>query len=219
MKKKTVKKVEINNLENPEAEAPDVLRDSGQSDDPGVPVSAEADDGNEAEPAEDSREDIRTKLAGMTENWQRERANFQNFKRRVEDEKKSIRKYASYDLVFDLLRVIDYFDSSVSFSENLPEEARNVIIGVEYTLKELKVILSAHGVTPINVEVGDEFDSTLMEAAERREASGDSAGTVVEILRDGWMYHDRVLRSSQVVVAVSTDEPEGESGVKGREKS
>lgn len=159
--------------------------------------------------------DLEEKLAAMTEHWQRERADFQNFKRRIEDEKKELRKYASYDLAFDLLKVIDYFESSVSFAENLPPEAQNVIIGVEYTLKELVQILSAHGITPIKIKEGDTFDSSLMEASKRVIKEDVEAETVVEVQRDGWMYHDRILRSPQVVVAVGPHEPNGGDGVEG----
>jgi len=168
-------------------------------------------------------EDKSASLAEMTENWQRERANFLNFKRRVEEEKEKLRKYAHFDFAFDLLRVVDYFESSISFGENLPEGAKNVILGVEYTLRELTQVLSAHGVKPIEVKVGDEYDSTVMEAVERREAPDDDPDTVLEIQRTGWRLYDRVLRAAQVVVAgrgVDSEDENGEGGdnIKGSEE-
>ncbi|MCK4720187.1 nucleotide exchange factor GrpE [bacterium] len=205
--KKNVKKVQIVDLETEEAE---VIEEPVEDK---LVSACEADEIKEP----DNFKDLEEKLAAMTENWQRERANFQNFKRRIEDEKKELRKYASYDLAFDLLKVIDYFESSVSFAENLPPEAQNVIIGVEYTLKELVQILSAHGITPIKIKEGDTFDSSLMEASERVIKEDVEAETVVEVQRDGWMYHDRILRSPQVIVAVGPHEPKGGDVVEGGE--
>ncbi len=161
-------------------------------------------------------EDIASQLAVMTENWQRERANFINYKRRVEEEKREIRRYASFDFALDLIRVMDYFESSVSFGEKLPEEAREVINGVKYTLRELTRVLSDYGVRPIEAGKGKPFDSSCMEAVERRVADGVKAGTVLEVQRRGWWLHDRVLRSSGVVVAVDqesdADNTKGEGG-------
>jgi molecular chaperone GrpE len=158
----------------------------------------------------DEQGDVELQLARMTENWQRERASFLNYKKRIEEEKSNIRKYACYDLAYDLLKVIDYFESSISFSENLPGEAKSVIDGVEYTLKELTRVLSAHGVRQIAVKAGDTYESAVMEAVERRESVDDEPGTIVEVQRSGWQLHDRVLRPAQVVVAVAPEAPENE---------
>jgi molecular chaperone GrpE len=146
-------------------------------------------------------EELRGKLAQMTENWQRERAGFQNFKHRVEDEKKEIWRYANYDLALDIIRVIDYFENSVIFTKNLPKEAQSVIDGVEYSIKELTRVLAAHGVSPIEVTPGDPYDNVWMQAVERRESDDAVEGAVLEVQRRGWKYHDRVLRPAQVVVA------------------
>lgn len=161
--------------------------------------------------------DTNALLSRMTENWQRERASFLNYKRRVEEEKDKLRKYACFDLAFDLLKVLDYFESSISFGENLPEEAKSVIIGVEYTLRELTQVLSAHGIKPIEAEVGDEYDSSVMEAVERSEAPDQEPGTVLEVQRKGWRLYDRVLRPAQVVVATGRVYDEDEPGEEGGE--
>jgi len=148
---------------------------------------------------------IRDEIARLTELWQRERASFINYKRRVEEEKSEIRKYALYDIACGLINVLDYFESSISFGENLPKDAKNVILGVEYTLEELKRLLSTHGVLPIDVEIGDQYDSSLMEAVQSRTDAGTEPGGVIAVQRRGWKLHDRVLRPAQVVVAVAPE--------------
>ena len=113
--------------------------------------------------------------------------------------------------------MVDYFESSVSFEENLPEESRNVIIGVKYTLDELIRVLAAHGVYPIEAEEGQPFDSTCMEAVERRVVDDVAAGTILGIQLRGWRMHDRILRASRVVVSVMPEEEAEEERVEGGE--
>jgi molecular chaperone GrpE len=148
-------------------------------------------------------EGLTKELEEMTGSWQRERASFQNYKRRVDEEKREIRKYACFDLALELVRVIDYFESSVTFSENLPKEAENVIIGVKYTLVELTRVLEANGVVPIAVEKGQPFDTMVMEAIERKETSELPPDSVLLVQQRGWMLYDRILRPARVIVTAS----------------
>jgi len=173
------------------------------------PDSDDAGDETFAPPGTSEEENetaCKTLLAEMTANWQRERADFRNFKRRIEDEKSTIRKYAVFNLALDIIRVLDYFESSVSFAENLPPEAENVVIGVKYTVDELKRVLGIHGVNQLEVAEGYCFDSGLMEATDRLQRDDVDPGTVLQVQRSGWILHDRVLRPAQVVVSVAPDD-------------
>lgn len=184
------------------------------------PVQVEGEEVSEVEDvaiSTDETQDISGLLAEMTENWQRERAHFQNYKRRTEAEKGEIRKYAGFALAGDIIRIVDYFESSVSFEENLPEESRNVIIGVKYTLDELIRVLAAHGVNPIKAVEGQPFDATCMEAVERRVVEDVADGTILKIQLRGWRMHDRILRASRVIVAVAPEEEAEEEKPKGGE--
>ena len=200
--------------------------DTGQSIDSDEEVSAGVDAGievNFAENATDDGEiesekeadDIVEQLAEMTLNWQRERASFQNYKRRVNEEKSMIRKYACYDLALDLIRILDYFESSVNFSENLPKEAENVVIGVKYTIDELVRTLESNGISQIQIDEGDQYDSTLMEVVERVERDDMDNGIVTRVQRTGWRLHERVLRPAQVVVTVTAGEQEAPDKTEG----
>ncbi|MFH1675743.1 MAG: nucleotide exchange factor GrpE, partial [bacterium] len=170
--------------------------------------SAESSADNEKAECDVKIGELTEKLAEVTSNWQRERANFQNYKKRVEEEKREFRKYASADFATDLLRVLDYFESALSFTENLPKEANNVIDGVKYTIEELSRVFDAYGIRPIFVETGMPYDSSVMEAVEREASDDFEADTVLEIKQRGWTIHDRVLRPCRVVVA---SEPEAEN--------
>jgi len=213
------KRIPVRDLENEESgeTASPHLPDEPVEREAEVAESVEEPPMSETEEEKAEPRDLAEELAAMTGNWQRERASFMNYKRRVEEEKRLIRKYAYWDLAEDLLRVLDYFESSISFEENLPEEANSVLVGVKYTIDELTRVLAAHGVRPIDIETGQSFDSSCMEGVERLERDDAAAnGTVLEVRRRGWRLHDRVLRSAQVVVEVApddeTDKAAGEGG-------
>jgi molecular chaperone GrpE len=155
---------------------------------------------------------LRASLAEMTENWQRERASFQNYRRRVEEEKKEVRKFACCDFASELIRVVDYFESSVSFAEILPKEAESVVIGVKYTLAELIRVLATNGVEQIEACEGQPFDTAVMQAVERKETDEAASGTVLCVQRKGWRCYDRVLRPAQVVVAAEKESKLPEKG-------
>jgi molecular chaperone GrpE len=209
-KKKDPKRIPINNLDNDsEEKTPDGPVEENSSPDEFdeilgkiiseeiEPEEVEEDSAAKKEPA------IEDKLSEMTDNWQRERASFSNFRKRVEEEKKDIRRYAIYDLAQDLLRVLDYFDASVTFSENLPDEAKNVVIGVQYTIEELERILASHNILPVKAIEGEIYEPGSMEVIDREAREDKKAGTILKVQRKGWMLHDRVLRPCQVIVAVS----------------
>ena len=221
-KRKTGRRIPIEipeNLVEPDIEEPELTgpacsisnRDECEVETEILPAEAELQD------FQAEIEDLQNKLGQMTENWQRERAGFQNFKRRVEDEKKEVGRYALYDFALDLIRVLDYFENSVMFSKNLPKEAQSVIDGVEYTIKELTRVLVAHGISPVEVVPGDPFDGVWMQAVERRESDEAADGAVLEVQRRGWKYNDRVLRPAQVVVAAKPSGEESQPELKGGE--
>lgn len=154
---------------------------------------------------------LRCQLAEMTENWQRERASFQNYRKRVEEEKREARKYASFELARDLIRLMDYFETSLTFSKNLPDESQCIADGVKYIIEEFSRVLAVHGINPIEVNPGEIYNSNVMEAVERQINEDVASGTILEVRRRGWMYCDRVLRPVQVVVAVTSENAEGNS--------
>jgi molecular chaperone GrpE len=220
-------RIPIDNAENraPECEAlspsnqDSVPETAGESDASGAvseesPSSVAEPEVNRTEGASvaSELEELQQQLAQMIENWQRERASFQNYKRRVEEEKREMRKYALFDTALELIKILDYFESSVSFAENLPKDAQSVIVGVKYTIAELNRVLAANGVHPVEVEPGRQYDPVSMEAIGRRETDEVAAGSVLEVARRGWLYHDRILRPAQVIVAAAREDGEDDPG-------
>ncbi|MBP01901.1 MAG: nucleotide exchange factor GrpE [Rhodospirillaceae bacterium] len=113
-------------------------------------------------------------------------------------------KFATADLCKSLLQVADNLERALLAA---PEELRkenevvsNLAIGVDMTAKELINILSSYGVQKIT-SLGAVFDPNQHQAIQKVERDGVANGIIVEVMQEGYMVHDRLLREAMVVVA------------------
>ncbi|MFN8634804.1 MAG: nucleotide exchange factor GrpE [Chloroflexota bacterium] len=144
-------------------------------------------------------------------NWQRSAADFQNWKRRTDQEKTELTRVAEGAVTFEMLRVLDDFDRAFMA---LPPELRTLtwIEGVYLIGQKLYSVLAARGLSPIEAQ-GQEFDPFLHEAVLRDEgAEGNDSLVVVQELQRGYRFHERVIRPTMVRVgpapaATTTAEP------------
>lgn len=130
-------------------------------------------------------------------NWQRAEADLANFKRRAEQERAELMRFATASLIGKLLPVLDDLDRALGA---IPEEARSMgwVEGIKLIDRKLRTLLEQEGVTPIEA-LGKEFDPHVHEAVLREEGEGD-VDVVVQELQKGYKLHDRVLRPTMVKV-------------------
>ena len=76
-----------------------------------------------------------------------------------------------------------------------------LIEGVELTLRELTNVMTKHGVTPVSPAVGDQFDPQLHQAMFEAPLPGTKAGQIIQVMTEGFLLHDRLLRPAQVGVS------------------
>lgn len=126
-------------------------------------------------------------------------AEFQNYRRRKEEEFKSQQKFLSEKLIKEMLPAVDNFERALLAAEQ-NQSFEKLIGGVNGTLKQLHTLLSNAGVTPIEA-VGKEFDPNFHEAIGHTDDSPHPANTVTEEVQRGYILHDRVLRPALVKVA------------------
>lgn len=132
-------------------------------------------------------------------NWQRSAADFQNWKRRTDQEKAEMGRIAEGAMTLELLRVLDDFERAFMA---LPAELRSLtwIEGVYMIGQKLFALLQARGLSPIDAQ-GQEFDPFLHEAVLREEgAEGSDSLVVVQELQRGYRFHERVIRPTMVKV-------------------
>ena len=139
-------------------------------------------------------------LAGL----QRERAEFQNFRRRTSDERDRDAGLAADGLLRKVVSLADDFDRAIEARpEGLADDAW--ADGVAAIDRKLRLLLESEGVTPIEVTPGARFDPHEQEAIVSVPGSGQAEGSVVGELQRGDRIRDRVLRPAMVAVAAASD--------------
>ncbi|SMB90888.1 molecular chaperone GrpE [Desulfonispora thiosulfatigenes DSM 11270] len=126
-------------------------------------------------------------------------ADFDNFKRRTREEKASILKYANEKLLIDTLPVLDNFQRAIDVKEP-SEEVKKFIEGMDMIYRQLYEVLKKSGLSAIEAK-GNEFNPELHDAVMQVENNEVPDNTVIEDLRAGYLYHDKVIRPSMVQVA------------------
>jgi molecular chaperone GrpE len=149
-------------------------------------------------------EAARTGSDEYLEALQRERAEFQNFRRRTAEERLRDLGLAGEDLIRKVLAVADDFDRAI--------EARPASIaqdpwfeGIAAIDRKLRQLLESEGVTTIDAAAGRPFDPREHEAIANVPATGRAEGEIVEEVRRGYRLRDRVIRPALVAVATSID--------------
>ncbi len=133
--------------------------------------------------------------------WQRERADFANYKRRMEEEKKEVIKYSNENLIADLIPVLDSFEMAFANKEAWEKADKNWRVGVEYIHSQLVKTLGENGFKEMN-PVGEKFDPKFHIADEHAETDDEKKdGVIVSVKKKGYMLNDRVVVAPKVVVA------------------
>lgn len=180
-----------------------------------APESAEASEpvpsGAPATELQAELEQLRARVDELHANWQRSAADLINYRRRVEQEREDLHKFAAQDVISEFLAVLDDWERALA---TLPPEMMRFtwIQGVAQIYQKMTWTLSRHGVSAI--EAADQpFDPRFHEAVMREDDVDASEQThVVAELQRGYRIHERVLRPALVKVGppaadVSAPEP------------
>jgi molecular chaperone GrpE len=141
---------------------------------------------------------LEAELAEMKDRYLRLYAEFENYKKRVKKEKEDLVKCGNEDLMCEILPVIDNLETALQHSADGPSEG--LVKGVEMTFRELLRVLGKFGLSPISA-LGKPFDPSIHHAMSMIERPDVDEKTVVEEFRKGYMFGDKVLRPSLVVVS------------------
>jgi len=128
-------------------------------------------------------------------NWQRAAADYQNFKRRVEQERDELSRLASAALIINLLPIVDDMERAL---QNVDAHLAGLtwVDGIRLIYRKFQALLEMSGVEEIQAE-GQAFDPTLHEAVMFGEGE---EGKVQSVVQKGYKLRGRVLRPSTVVV-------------------
>jgi molecular chaperone GrpE len=161
------------------------------------------------EPAEAEKEqDLVARLAEAEKQLEQHKdlllrkvAEFENYKRRAENEAISIARYGKIDAIQSLLPVVDDFERSLKLSKDT-RETEAFARGVELIYQKLMKFLDSQGVKAIE-SLGKEFDVHYHDALLQVPRNDVPPHMVIEVVEKGYMLDDRVLRHAKVVVSAS----------------
>jgi molecular chaperone GrpE len=145
-------------------------------------------------------ERLRAEATANLEGWQRERAEFANYRKRSEADRSQLVFLTGVRIVEKLLPVIDDFDRALT---SLPDELKDNgwIEGVRLTRRKLVGLLEDEGLSPIPIAPGDPFDPTLHEAITHEASDQFGEGQIIAEVQKGYRIGERVLRPALVRVA------------------
>ncbi len=166
----------------------------------GIAESPSVDEGIE-DRVKQLEEALARKEAESAANWDkfvRERADLENYRKRVQRDKEDLLKYGNESLLLEILPVIDNMERALIHSSE--DSMSAVIEGVELTLSMLTAALKKFGVSPIE-SVGKMFDPAYHQAMTQVESADHAPNTVVDEFQKGYMLNDRLLRPAMVSVS------------------
>lgn len=141
-------------------------------------------------------EQIKSELAERQKQTLYDRAELENFRRRIQREKAESLRYAVEPLSRDLLPVVDNLERAIEHGAN----GQSILDGVQMVLKMFIDVLARHGIGRIEA-VGERFDPAKHEAIAQIESEAHEANHVIQQHLVGYQLHDRLLRPAMVTVS------------------
>jgi molecular chaperone GrpE len=142
---------------------------------------------------------LQEELADLRERSARTLADFENYRRRVERDRREDRRYGALRFAGDVVGVVDNLERALAAGGSVDD----LKAGVEMTLRQLREVLERHDVRRVEA-VGRPFDPNVHEAVTQLEDPTVTVATVAEELQPGYTLHDRLVRPAVVAVALPT---------------
>lgn len=148
-------------------------------------------------------EAIYAELAEARNKYLRLYAEFENYKKKVQKDREDLIKYSNESLIYELLPALDNLEMALRHSSKANFDrlsSESLIKGVDNTFREFVRILEKFGLTAIEA-LGKPFDPAYHHAMSHIEREDVESNTVVEELRKGYLYNEKVLRPSLAAVS------------------
>jgi molecular chaperone GrpE len=144
-------------------------------------------------------EKLRQLAAENFEGWQRERADFMNYKKRIDRDQSQLSNNITGEVIKKYLVILDDLERALKTRPTEGEGARWAE-GIELIYRKVQNIIEAEGVTRIPAEA-ESFDPNRHQAITHDESPDHKSGDIIEVLQNGYKIGDRILRPALVRVA------------------
>ena len=156
----------------------------------------------------------KAKLIADVDHWKNEYyrayADTKNLRNNLEKEHRDAMKYRAEGFIEDLLPVLDSFHVVLSNEPSDPA-LKNYLVGFQYIYRNLVSVLENEGVTELAPNVGDKFNSDIMQAVDTVEGEDN---VITRVYNKGYKLHDRIIRPANVQVSMSKKEEKPEENEK-----
>ncbi|MCX7875043.1 MAG: nucleotide exchange factor GrpE [Melioribacteraceae bacterium] len=186
-------KEQNNNVGNEEVKEPETIQQQDQAQEP------EKIEENENQLLKEKILELEKQNAELKDTLLRKVAEFENYKRRNENEQINLIKYAAEPFIKSILTVYDDLERSLNHidDQNNFEQTKK---GLQLVFENFNKILESHGVKKIEAK-GQPFDVHLHEALMQQPIEGVDPHTVLEVIEPGYLFKDKVIRHAKVIVS------------------
>ncbi|MHA6265533.1 nucleotide exchange factor GrpE [uncultured Aliiroseovarius sp.] len=154
----------------------------------------------EVDPAEEM-DALRAERDEFKDRFMRALADAENTRKRGERDRREAEQYGGSKLARDMLPVYDNMKRALEAAGDAGDGAKALVEGVELTMRSLLNIFEKHGMRLVSPKEGDKFDPEIHEAMFEAPVPGSKAGDIIQVMAEGFMLHDRLLRPAQVGVS------------------
>ncbi|GBD88327.1 heat shock protein GrpE [bacterium BMS3Abin03] len=152
--------------------------------------------------AEERIAELEAEVQELKDKLLRKAAEFENYKRRTENDQLNLLTYAAESFIVKLLPVVDDFERSLEHIEDA-QDINAIKQGVKLIYEKLMKVFDEQGVKKIDA-VGKPFDVEYHEALMQKKDDSVEPHTVLDEIEKGYMYKDKVIRHSKVIVSEET---------------
>ena len=136
----------------------------------------------------------------MRDRMMRALADAENARKRAARDRDEASRYGGTKLARDLLPVHDNLKRAMDAAEGV-EGSEAILEGLQLTLRSLEDTFERHGVTVIAPAEGEPFDPAIHEAMFEAPVPGTTKGQIIQLVSEGFLLHDRLLRPAKVGVS------------------
>lgn len=129
-----------------------------------------------------------------------QKAEFANYKRRAEKEKREFADYLLSSVIAELLPIKDNLEVAVTHAKT-NEHPESLLKGVEMTVKQIEELFGREGLEEINAE-GEQFDPFRHEVVSKEADDSQPENTIISVIRKGYVFRGKVIRPAMVQIAI-----------------
>ena len=195
---------EQNNLEEPEENKSEISEVEQKSE-------------NNLQQADTKIAELEKEVKELQDKLLRKAAEFENYKRRTENDQFNLITYAAESFITKLLPIVDDFERSMDHIDDL-EHSKSVKDGIKLVYDKLHKLLNEQGVKKMQTK-GEPFNVDYHDALMQRKDDSVPPHTILEEVEPGYIYRDKVLRHAKVIVSEDSSLDEGQISDEGSSDS